>query len=195
MTTETDYESFKDVSDEMCVKMAVEGTDEAFDELTKRHYEKIYGLAYRILGNVDNADDATQESFIEAYKSLESFQHRSKFSTWLYRVAVNTCKQFMRKNRSRMRAIAAFGENIRHQTQRSTKTPDHLVLEKERDKIVQSAINQLPEKQRLVVILFYMQHLKYREIAKIIGCPEGTVASRLNSALKKLRPKLIKEFE
>lgn len=194
MKTETDYKSFKDVSDEMCVRIAVEGTDEAFNELVKRHYKKIYGLAYRMLGNVEDADDATQESFLEAYKSLESFQYRSKFSTWLYRVAINTCQQFIRKDKSRIRAISAFEENVKYQSPNSPKTPDHLALERERDKLIQSAINQLPEKQRLVVILFYMQHLKYREIAELLECSEGTVASRLNSALKKLRPKLSKKL-
>jgi len=188
-------EEFKEFSDKACVKMVIEGIDEAFNELVKRHFEKIYGLAYRMLGNVEDADDATQESFIEAYKSIKSFQYRSKFSTWLYRVAINTCQQFIRRDQSRIRAISAFEEKVKYQESKKVpKTPDSIVIEKERNRLVQSAIEQLPEKQRIVVILFYMQHLKYREIAELLECSEGTVASRLNSALKKLRPKLIKTF-
>jgi len=194
MKTEFDHKSFNNLSDEKCVKMAVDGINEAYDELVKRYHDKIYGLAYRMLGNVQDADDTTQESFFEAYKSLKSFQHRSKFSTWLYRVAINTCQQFIRKNKSRRRAIAGFEEKVK-QMAVSPKTPDYLALKKERNQLIQSAIDHLPEKQKTVVVLFYMQHLKYREIAELLDCSEGTVASRLNTALKNLRPKLIRRLE
>lgn len=193
MKKEFNHKSFNNLSDEKCVKMAVDGINEAYDELIKRYHDKIYGLAYRMLGNVQDADDTTQESFLEAYKSLKSFQHRSKFSTWLYRVAINTCQQFIRKNKSRRRAIAGFEEKAK-QTAVSPKTPDYLALEKERNQLIQSVIGQLPEKQKTVVVLFYMQHLKYREIAELLDCSEGTVASRLNTALKNLRPKLIRRL-
>lgn len=193
MKKEFNHKSFNNLSDEKCVKMAVDGINEAYDELIKRYHDKIYGLAYRMLGNVQDADDTTQESFLEAYKSLKSFQHRSKFSTWLYRVAINTCQQFIRKKQSRRRAIAGFEEKVK-QTAVSPKTPDYLALEKERNQLIQSVIGQLPEKQKTVVVLFYMQHLKYREIAELLDCSEGTVASRLNTALKNLRPKLIRRL-
>ena len=78
------------IPDELWVKKTVEGDVNAFDELVKRHYAKIYKLAYRMLGNADDADDATQETFIEALKSLPSFEYRSKFSTWWYKVALWT---------------------------------------------------------------------------------------------------------
>ncbi len=179
------------IPDELWVKKTVEGDVNAFDELVKRHYAKIYKLAYRMLGNADDADDATQETFIEALKSLPSFEYRSKFSTWLYKVALWTCQQQIRKAESRRRTLTAFAEDIKYARAESrVDTPDSITVKNERAQLIQAAIDKLPEKQRQVIVLFYMHDLKYSEIAEILGCPEGTVASRLNTALKNLKPKL-----
>ncbi|MFQ6043414.1 MAG: RNA polymerase sigma factor [Candidatus Poribacteria bacterium] len=179
------------IPDELWVKKAVEGDLSAFDEIVNRHHTKIYRLAYRLLGNAEDADDATQETFIEAYKSLKSFKYKSKFSTWLYRVALNTCHQQIRKAESRRRTLTAFADNVKFlDAENGIETPDNVALKKERQRLLQAAIDRLPERQKQVIVLFYMQNLKYREIAEILGCPEGTVASRLNTAIKNLKPKL-----
>ena len=179
------------IPDEVYVQKTIEGDVDSFNELVERHHSRIYGLAFRMLDNPDNAADATQETFLEAYKSIKSFQFQSKFSTWLYRVAINTCQQYIRKSGSRERTLTAYTKSIEESgAQYNTDCPDQIVLKAERDQLVQAAINQLPPKQRMVVILFYMQHLKYHEIAEMLGCPEGTVASRLNTAVKNLKSKL-----
>jgi len=179
------------IPDELWVKKAVNGDSVAFEELVKRYHAKIYRLAYGILGNPDDADDATQEVFIEAYKSLKSFQGRSKFYTWLYRVALNTCHQQVRRAKSRQRTLSAFAEELRQNyNENNVETPEHIALKHERSSLVQEAIGKLPAKQREVVLLFYMHNLKYREIAEILDCSEGTVASRLHTALRNLKPKL-----
>jgi RNA polymerase sigma-70 factor (ECF subfamily) len=179
------------IPDELWVKKAVEGDLNAFDEIVNRHHTKIYRLAYRLLGNAEDADDATQETFIEACKSLKSFKYKSKFSTWLYRVALNTCHQQIRKAESRKRTLTAFADNVKFlDAENGIETPDSIALKKEQERLLQAAINRLPERQRQVIVLFYVQNLKYREIAEILGCPEGTVASRLNTAIKNLKPKL-----
>ena len=85
------------IPDDVYVHQTVEGDAEAFNELVNRHHSKIYGLAYRMLGNPDDAADATQETFLEAYKSVKSFQFQSQFGTWLYRIGINTCQQYIRK--------------------------------------------------------------------------------------------------
>lgn len=179
------------IPDELWVKKAVEGDLNAFNEIMKRHQAKIYNLAYRLLGNAEDADDATQETFIEAYKSLKSFQYKSKFFTWLYRVALNTCHQQIRKAESRKRTLTAFADNFKIlNSENGMETPDSVTIKKEQETLLQAAIDKLPEKQKQVIVLFYVQNLKYREIAEIIGCPEGTVASRLNTAIRNLKPKL-----
>lgn len=179
------------IPDEFWVKKAVEGDSNAFDEIMRRHHAKIYNLAYRLLSNEEDAEDATQETFIETYKSLKSFQYKSKFSTWLYRVALNTCHQQIRKSESRRRTLTAFADNFKIlSSENGIETPDSVTLKKEQERLLQDAIDKLPEKQKQVIVLFYIQDLKYREIAEILGCPEGTVASRLNTAIKNLQPKL-----
>jgi RNA polymerase sigma-70 factor (ECF subfamily) len=179
------------IPDELWVKKAVEGDLNAFDEIVKRHHAKIYNLACRLLGNLEDAADATQETFIEAYKSIKSFKYKSKFSTWLYRVALNTCHQQIRKSESRKRTLTAFADNFKFlNTEDGIETPDKTVLKNEQERLLQAAIDKLPDKQRQVIVLFYIHDLKYREIAEILGCPEGTVASRLNTAIKNLQPKL-----
>ncbi|MCZ6681435.1 MAG: sigma-70 family RNA polymerase sigma factor [Candidatus Poribacteria bacterium] len=175
----------------MYVQNTTEGDAEAFNALVQRHHAMIYGLAYRMLGNPDDAADATQESFLEAYKSVRSFQFQSKFSTWLYRVAINICQQYNRKSDSRGRTLTAYKMNVEEEErQYETNCPDRLLLKAEREGLVQAAIDQLPPKQRLVITLFYMQHMRYREIGELLNCPEGTVASRLNTAVQNLKSKL-----
>lgn len=179
------------IPDEVWVQKAAVGDLDAFDMLVKKHQGRIYGLAYRMLGNVDDAYDAVQETFLEAFKSLPSFEHRSKFSTWLYRVAINTCQQWLRRTDSRRRTLNQYVE-YRRDVSLAPDLPEEAVLKTERYEALQEAILKLPEKQRSVVVLFYMQQLKYREIADILGCSEGTVASRLNTAIRNLGGKLRK---
>ncbi|HIE28538.1 TPA: sigma-70 family RNA polymerase sigma factor, partial [Candidatus Poribacteria bacterium] len=108
-----------------------------------------------------------------------------------YRVALNTCHQQIRKAESRKRTLTAFADNVKFlDSKNGIETPDSVVLKKEQERFLQAAIDRLPEKQREVIVLFYVQNLKYREIAEILGCPEGTVASRLNTAIRNLKPKL-----
>lgn len=179
------------IPDEVYVQKTIEGDVESFNELVQRHHTRIYGLAYRMLSNPEDAADATQEAFLEAYKSIKSFQFQSKFSTWLYRVAINTCQQYIRKFDSRARTLSAYTKSVaENDAQYDSDCPDRILVKSESDRMVQDAISQLPPKQRIVVSLFYMQHLKYHEIAEVLDCPEGTVASRLNTAIKTLKSKL-----
>ena len=183
------------IPDDVYVHQTVEGDAEAFNELVNRHHSKIYGLAYRMLGNPDDAADATQETFLEAYKSVKTFQFQSQFGTWLYRIGINTCQQYIRKSQSNDRKLTAYTREAEiHGPASENDSPERVAIQTEQNEIVQDAIGQLPPKQRQVVTLYYMQHLKYREIAEILKCSEGTVASRLNQALKNLKRKLSKYY-
>ena len=183
------------IPDDVYVHQTVEGDAEAFNELVNRHHSKIYGLAYRMLGNSEDAADATQETFLEAYKSVKTFQFQSQFGTWLYRIGINTCQQYIRKSQSNERKLTAYTKEAEIQGRPvENDSPERGVIKTEQNEMVQNAIDQLPPKQREVVTLYYMQHLKYREIAEILACSEGTVASRLNQALKNLKRKLSKYY-
>ena len=183
------------IPDDVYVHKTVEGDVEAFNELVNRHHTKIYGLAYRMLGNSEDAQDATQETFLEAYKSIKTFRFQSQFGTWLYRVGLNTCNQIIRKAKSRNRMMDAYTEekSVRGMTE-EREIPERLAIKAEQKEIIQAAIDRLPPKQREVVTLFYMQHLKYKEIAEILDCSIGTVASRLNKAMQNLKVKLEKHY-
>ncbi len=179
------------IPDEIYVQKTIEGDAEAFNELVQRHHARIYGLAYRMLGNPDDASDAAQEAFLEAYKSIQSFQFQSKFVTWMYRVGINVCQQYKRKSDARNRTLTSYTKDLRdREGQYVNHCPDRLLLKTERDQLIQHAISQLPSKQQIVITLFYMQQLKYREIAELLDCSEGTVASRLNTAVRNLKSKL-----
>ncbi len=183
------------IPDDVYVHKTVEGDVEAFNELVNRHHSKIYGLAYRMLGNSEDAQDATQETFLEAYKSIKSFRFQSQFGTWLYKVGLNTCNQIIRKAKSRNRMMDAYTEekSVRGMTE-TREIPERLAIKAEQRELVQAAIDRLPPKQKEVVTLFYMQHLKYKEIAEILDCSIGTVASRLNKAMQNLKVKLEKHY-
>lgn len=183
------------IPDDVYVHQTVEGDAEAFNELVNRHHSKIYGLAYRMLGNREDAADATQETFLEAYKSIKSFRFQSQFGTWLYSIGINTCQQHIRKSQSHERKLTAYTRETEIDDAASEEdSPERSMIKTEQSEVVQGAISRLPAKQREVVTLYYMQHLKYREIAEILKCSEGTVASRLNQALKNLKRKLSKYY-
>ena len=104
---------------------------------------------------------------------------------------INVCQQYKRKADSRERTLTSYTKDFQEIEGRSANEhPDRVLLKTERDQLVQHAIDQLPSKQRMVITLFYMQQMKYREIAELLDCSEGTVASRLNTAVKNLKSKL-----
>ena len=179
------------IPDDVLVHKTVEGDVEAFNELVSRHHARIYGLANSMLGNIEDAEDATQETFLQAYKSIKTFRFQSKFGTWLYQVALNTCKQYLRKSKSRDRLIEAYTEETAaHGMTEDREIPERLVVKTEQKAQVQAAIDRLPPKQREVITLYYLQHFKYKEIAEILNCSIGTVSSRLNLAMQNLKLKL-----
>lgn len=168
--------------DEQLVARARLGDRAAFDVLVLRYQHKIAQLTARLVGEAD-ALDVAQESFIKAYRALKSFRGQSAFYTWLYRIAINTSKNFLvaRKRRPVSRDIdAADAELYGHTDQMShADTPEALVLSDEiRDKLT-SAIAQLPTDLRQAVTLRELEGLSYEEIAQAMDCPIGTVRSRI----------------
>lgn len=180
-------------NDNLLVKECQAGDISAFDKLVKRYMKQIYQLAYQIVGNHEDADDISQEAFIQAYKSISKFKGRSKFSTWLRRIAVNLSINHLRK-KSR-HEHEPLDEEILDSKDCSlifswANNPAEAVEAKELAQQIKEAMESLPEGEKAVFILRVYHKLSYKEIAKTIGCPAGTVMSRLNRARRKLRDKL-----
>src|SRR5438128_1532134 len=156
------------------------GDEEAFDELVERHRRRVYSLVCRLASPAE-ADDLAQEVFIAAYKALPGFRGESAFSTWIYRIAVHVCSHHLRKRRLDTQDL-----DEQFQDYDRDHDPERSAMSGELQRHVRDAIGQLPYKLRLVVILRDLHGLSYDEIAHVVGCPIGTVRSRLHYATQRL---------
>lgn len=181
-------------TDEIIVQRAVTGDAEAFGELVRRWERRIFALTYGMLGREEDARDATQETFLAAFRNLRAFRGEAKVSSWLYRIAVNQC--ISRQRRSKIRAEAALEDE--HDTQVTrlvtplNRSPAHVAEGRQETVAVRRAINSLPIELRQVVVMKEFEELTFREIADALDLPLSTVKSRLYTALKQLQMRLQK---
>jgi RNA polymerase sigma-70 factor (ECF subfamily) len=173
------------MTDEALVRRCQTGDEAAFDELVERHRTRIYGLVCRLVGPVE-AEDLAQDVFVAAYKSLRSFRGEAAFGTWLYRIAVHTCSHHLR--RKRPEAIEL--EEYEAPDDRREGNPEARAMQRELQGMVRQAIDSLPYKLRLVIVLRDVHDMSYEEIATVVGCPIGTVRSRLHYATLRLEVQL-----
>ena len=169
------------LTDNQLIDLTLEGTTTAFEILITRHQRQMYALALKMVRNHDDASDIAQDTFLKAYEALGSFQKKSSFHTWLYRITVNFCINHLRRNKAQyhveletyhgVKAAEAF-DNI-----------NTLELQAE----LNEAIRRLPEKQQTTVLLRVCEGLPYKEIAKILGCSVGTVKANYFHAVKNLK--------
>jgi len=177
------------------VRASQAGDRGAFDELVDRYKEIVYSVAYRFARDPDLAMDLAQDVFIRAYRGIRSFQGKSSFSTWLYRIAVNTCIDYTRR-RSRSIDPMTVPEEVADYADSEPAAgetavgPDGLALASELGEQIQAAIDALPSYHKAVFVLYEIKGLSYKEIAQTVGCSIGTVMSRLHYARKKLRAAL-----
>lgn len=181
-------------SDEQLVETALAGDPEAFGEIVRRWERRIYALTYGILGREEDARDATQETFIAAFRNLGGFRGDAKVSSWLHRIAVNQC--ITRRRRAKVRgetSLEADMEDNGAQFAAPLKdSPALLTEEIERGVAVRRAVNSLPPELRSVIVMKEFEDLTFQEIADTLGVPLSTVKSRLYTALKQLRMRLEK---
>ena len=182
-------------TDEQIVERALGGDRDAFGELVRRWERKIYALTAGFLGSPEDARDATQETFIAAYRNLQGFRGEAKVSSWLHRIAVNQC--ISRQRRTRVRPETALEEELEARGERFLSTADHAspareAESKQRAEAVQRAVASLPPELREVVLMKEFEGLTFQEIADALQVPLSTVKSRLYTALKQLRMRLEK---
>ena len=169
------------------IQRFIEGDESTFKTLVQRHKDKIRNIIYLMLGSGDSVDDIAQEVLITVYKNLKGFRFESQFSTWLYRITVNKCKDHLR--RVKIRSIfTPIGDDGEHPSYNPSQD------NKEVSEIVQKAISQLPEKLRVPLLLKDIEGLSYQEIAEAVNCEIGTVKSRIFRAREGLR-NLLKPYE
>ena len=180
---------------EFLVKLAKKGNMDAFESLVRLNETKIYNICLRMLGNKEDALDASQDTFIKAYKNMEKFDERSKFSTWLYRIAVNTSLDMLRK--AKAEKTVSMDETKEGSVSEYEKipsgegNPEKITLENEGKKEVLSAMNRLSEEYKTVLLLRDLQGLSYIEISEITDTSLGTVKSRIARGRKNLREILL----
>lgn len=184
--------------EKLLVKRAKKGNISAFEELIIEHESKVYNIAYRILNNEEDAKDLSQEVFIKAFNSLHKFREDSSFSTWLYRIAMNTCIDELRKRKGREsysidRDIQTDEGTIPREFQDKQLNPEEELMNKELSSQIQWALNHLSETYKEVIILRDFQGFDYKQISQILGCSLGTVKSRISRARTELKNVLIKE--
>jgi len=178
------------MKDRELVEQALAGSQEAFGALVEKYRVKMFNLAYSFTRNREAADDLAQEVFIKAYTALPKFKFQSAFSTWLYRIAVNASKDYLRRE-SKVSKISLEDSSQGALAQEdATAELDEAREQEKRKKLVHKALESLPEKYRSIIMLRDIQGFPYGEIGEILNISPGTVDSRLHRARKQLRKKV-----
>ena len=193
-TTDTANLSERD-QDAILVARVQTGDVAAFDQLVRRYRERLFGIIYNLCSNREDAADLTQEAFIKAFRSINRFQGKSSFFTWLYRIAVNTALSHLKKHRARR----FFSLETVQDEPPNREVIEALSIEGNTDKgaliselqeRLNEAFQRLSLNHRTVVVLFEVEGLSHQEIADIVGCSVGTVRSRLHYAKRQLQADL-----
>jgi len=184
-------ERMDDRNDEPLVDLARNGQPEAFMELVRRHRERIFAMIYGLTRDRADAEDLTQETFLTAYRALPRFRQKSSFYTWVYRIAVNTSLNFLKK-RSREKGRATFDENVAagDQATRAIPSPEETSVQSELEAKLAEAVEALPPLFKAAFLMVVNQGLSHAEAARILGCTENTVSWRMHKARKLLQAKM-----
>ena len=179
-------------TDEELVARSIGGDPDSFNELIHRWERPIYALAYRQLRREEEARDVCQETFLRAYRALPGFRGQAKFSSWLYRIALNLCRDWMR--RERRTPVVQAPENVDLMELAAEREPSESIEDRvarnDLSRAVERAMTLLPEEQRTAIVLKEYHGLTFQEIADLVGCPLSTVKTRLYQGLTVLRREL-----
>ena len=179
-------------SDEELVTLSQGGDLDSFNQLVLRWERPIYALAYRVIGREEEARDVAQETFLRAFRAIKGFKGQAKFSSWLYRITLNLCRDWIRKERRAPVSQAPEGIDIIELAGEATPSEsiEDLVGRKQLGLAVSKAMAMLPEEQRTAIILKEYHGLTFQEIADLLDCPLSTVKTRLYQGLTVVRKQL-----
>jgi RNA polymerase sigma-70 factor (ECF subfamily) len=165
-------------SDGTLIARAQRGDDAAFEQLVHRHQRYVFNVAYRVLRDVPEAEDITQEAFVRAWRGLQGFRGHAKFTTWIYRIVYNLCLNRLPGLRRELLQV----ESVEEAQLNSAPTPPELFEVEEQLDFLHAQLDQLSEKYRLVLTLRYLQGLSYEEISTTLNLPMGTVKTHIHRA-------------
>lgn len=179
------------------VQACQDGDSGAFNLLVWRWEKPLYNFVYKYVGDATLAEDLTQDTFLRVLKSIRKYNYQGSLSTWLYRIAINLCKDHLKRKRLPMVSMHDYyttgsGERIYVQDRirdEAARTDDSL-MDEEREELVRRLLAGLPEEERIVILLKEYQELTFREIAEVLDVPDGTVKSRLYHGLRSMRESL-----
>lgn len=196
MNQSSDAPSHSSEEDRELVESALRGNEAAFHQLMQKYQRALYHHIRRIVRDRQELDDLVQESFIKAFGALESYSSQYAFSTWLYKIATNHSIDFLRKKKLSTLSIDApvrtrEGE-VEYEVPDTTYRPDRHIVEDQRKTIIQSAIDNLPEKYHRVIVMRHQQDKSYEEIARELDLPLGTVKAHIFRA-RELLNKYLRE--
>lgn len=179
-------------TDEELVARSIGGDLDSFNQLVLRWERPIYALAYRVIGREEDARDVCQETFLRAFRALGGFKGQAKFSSWLYRITLNLCRDWIRRERRQPLAQTPEGVDLVELAGEAedTESIEDLVARKEIGTAVAKAMALLPEEQRTAIVLKEYHGLTFQEIADMLDCPLSTVKTRLYQGLTVLRRQL-----
>lgn len=175
------------------IQKSIRGDVDSFEQLISQYMRYVYTLALRMMGNEADAEDMAQEALIKAFRSISSYREEAKFSTWLYRITVNVCKDALR---ARKQTFSYDVETVPAYAHASDSRYDPLAAyeEKEQKKMVHAAIGKLPAEGRTIIVLRELMGHSYEDIAVILDIPVGTVRSRISRSRNALKHILIEEY-
>jgi RNA polymerase sigma-70 factor (ECF subfamily) len=171
------------------VKAALAGDRDAFGELVTRYQDRLFNSLVRMVGSHDDAADAVQDAFVQAFTKLESFRGAAQFYTWLYRIAMNVALSRRRRRRP-MASVDQAKESVGDEPLDAAEGPEDVVLSQERVEHVQAALADLGDEHRQILVLREIEGFAYEEIADVLELPVGTVRSRIFRARAQLKEKL-----
>lgn len=186
------------LEDQLLVERSKKGDREAFEHLVRLYENKVYTIAYRLMGNHADASDLAQDAFIKIYQALPNFRGDSSFSTWIYHITVNVCRDELRKRQRRptVSLDEPAGENTpTYEIRSNAPGPEEMLDRSETQAMIQQCLNMLSDDYRTILVMREIQDLAYEEIAEHLGCSLGTVKSRLSRARQALKEKISKQME
>ncbi len=171
------------IEDIALIDEALQGNQAAFEKLMNKYYQHIYNLIYKMIFKKEDVEDLTQEAFIKAFNSLQNFDRQFAFSTWLYKIATNNSIDYLRKKKlstfSIDKEIASEDSDFKFEIPDTEYVPDNKIIEEERKKIIDEAIESLPDKYKKVIVLRHKNEMEYEEIAEKLELPLGTVKAHI----------------
>ena len=186
--------------EKLLVKKSQSGDVESFELLISSYDKRAYNIAYRVMGNEEDAKDMAQEALLRVFRALKDFKGQSSFSTWLYRIVTNVCLDELRRRKNEKyvsmdSAIQTDNGELHMELCSDKETPENVYERVEQRELIKSAIREMNEEYRSVIVLRDIQGFSYDEISNILDCSLGTVKSRINRARTMLRDKLKASME